>query len=376
MADSQLADLEPPDALAALEQHLTETDAESASNCVLPAEPTVPSCDKCQTPLSGKQGWCRRCGWYPLLRTHVELDPWDREDHPQQKPAAIIETLRRFFPIWACKLLVGVGVILAISILARLLLPRGGSVRFNWTIAQMIGGEAVLMAGHLTAYLFSIMENDRLHLLDIILKPVAVWTPVFHALPATFWRVALGTWGMSAVLFSFIVGGLADKDMMDWGGKPARVNLLKAITDQAQQLAGDNQDGLENAIQDFVGKADNVIVPDKTPPKPKLSVDCLIIGYEPKGDKDFSSLILAAEVDGKLTYVGTLDSGIPPEVRVELNRRMPTLIRADPFVPTRLAGKWLQPTLVCRVSAKERSKDKKLVQPAFEELLTDISIGK
>jgi hypothetical protein len=233
------------------------------------------------------------------------------------------------------------------------------------------------MAGHLTAFLFAIMENDRLGFLDIILKPVAVWAPVFHALPATFWRVALGTWGMSAVLCSFIVGGLADKDLMDWGGTPAKVNLMKAIVDQAQQLAGDNQEGLEDAIQDFAGKAGGVIDPDKAAPaKPKLAVDCLIIGYEPNGENDFRSLLLASEINGKLNYVGSVEGGIPPEVRSELNRRMQKLQRPDPFVQTRMTGKWLQPVLVCRIGAKEWSSNKKLMQPAFIQMLNDVATGK
>src|SRR5262245_14704554 len=33
----------------------------------------APACEKCHTPLTGKQGWCRRCGWYPRIGTFVEL---------------------------------------------------------------------------------------------------------------------------------------------------------------------------------------------------------------------------------------------------------------------------------------------------------------
>ena len=56
---------------------------------------------------------------------------------------------------------------------------------------------------------------------------------------------------------AFIVGGLADKDLMDWGGETAKVSLMKAITAQAQQLADNGDDeGLEKAIDDFASPAD------------------------------------------------------------------------------------------------------------------------
>ncbi len=340
------------------------------------ADPTELVCEKCSSPQSGKQGWCLRCGWHPRLRIHCELDPCDLEAASTQTPVSKVDRIRRFTPPWACKLVAGIGVILAVSIIARIYLPHTGSARFTWTVAQLVIGETVLMAGHLTAYLFTIMENDRLTFLDIILKPIAVWSPVLHSLPATFWRVALGAWGMSAVLSSFIVGGLADKDLMDWGGKPAHVNLMKAITEQAQQLAGDNQDGLENAIQDFAGNAAAKEPEKAPPPKPKIAIDCLIIGYEPDGENDFQSLILAAAVDGKLACVGTVNSGFTPEIRAQLIQRMRKLQRSEPFVPNRLSGKWLQPALACRVSAKQWSGNTKLVQPTFEELLDDINSGK
>src|SRR5262245_15410503 len=57
-----------------------ELDGQPESNSATVAAPTEPVCEKCQTPFKGSQEWCKRCGWYPRLRTHVELDPWERED--------------------------------------------------------------------------------------------------------------------------------------------------------------------------------------------------------------------------------------------------------------------------------------------------------
>jgi hypothetical protein len=280
-------------------------------------------------------------------------------------------------PRWAWKLAAGAAAIIAMSALARVLLPHPGPYRFRWTICQMVVGDMVMLAGYISSYLFAIMENDRLTLLDFVLKPFAIWSAVARELPKTFWRVALGSWGLTALAASFIVGGLADKDLMDWGGESARFNLVKAITAQAQQMADNgNDEGLEKAIDDFAGPANNVPPSDSVePPKPRVTVDCLIVGYEPDGERDFRSLILATEVDGKLTCVGVVSAGIPQEARDELNSRMRKLKRTEPFVANHYLGVWLKPKLVCRVNAMEWSSSKKLVEPVFQKLLAEVPLS-
>jgi hypothetical protein len=353
-------------------------DGQPNTNSATVEAPAEPVCEKCQTPFKGKQEWCKRCGWYPRLRTHVELDAWDREDLTPAQPQSLLEVWTHLIPFWAWKLLAGVAVIAGISTAARLLLPVHGGIRFTWTIAQMVLGEMTLMAAHIAAYIFSAMQNDRINLLDIILRPVAVWGPVFCDLPATFWRVAMGTWGMAALLCAFIVGGLADKDLMDWGGTPAKSNLMRAITDQAQQLAGDNQDGLENAVEDLAGKADlkNKSKDPDQAPKPKMSVDCLIVGYEPLGKDDFNSLILASDIGGKLAFVGTVSPELSKEERTNLFKRMKSIEQPTPFIQTRGTGTWLKPMLACRVGANSWSSSQKLVQPQFQQMLNDIPLSR
>src|SRR4051812_27485197 len=118
MSDAQLAEIELKDELNELQEEPTQTSDVAGAAAKPPNAPVVAVCEKCTTPLTGKQGWCRRCGWYPRLQTHVELDAWDREDLPQAPAISKVEMLRRLIPIWAYKLLAGVAVILAASILA------------------------------------------------------------------------------------------------------------------------------------------------------------------------------------------------------------------------------------------------------------------
>jgi hypothetical protein len=369
-SDSNIA-LEPSDGEAAGSDSATTSSEAPVS--------TAPACEKCRTPLTGKQGWCRRCGWYPRLRTFVELDPWDREDLPQPEGKTKLEVCKTLVPQWAWMLVGGFVAVLAASFVMRMILPQQGNMRFIWTVGQMILGFAIFCGAHLVCYIFSMMNNDRFQLLDIVLKPIAIWIIVARELPKTFWHIAGGLWGVAAIFGGLIVGGLADRDLLDWGGTPARYNLTKAIADRAQELAADakTDKNLQESIEDFAGKAAEPKVketPDRN--KPKLPVDCLIVGYRPLGDNDFTSLILAADLGGKLQIVGTVSEGISKEMRQQLNKRMREILQPNPFIACRLDGKWIQPVLVCKIKAKRWSEQSKLVDPVFQEMLVDVEVQK
>jgi hypothetical protein len=368
----ELPATEDPSSVATIAKSLEQIDPAVATKQGATAD--GPACEKCHTPLTGKQGWCRRCGWYPRIGTFVELDPWDREDLPQPEPKTKLEVCKTLIPKWGWMLIGGVVAILAASLVLRLILPPG-NVRFYWTIGQMGLGELVFWGAHLTCFLFATMRNDRIQLLDILLKPLVIWGTVIRELPNTFWHVAIGLWGTTAVLGGLIVGGLADRDLLDWGGTPARYNLTKAIADRAQELAANakNDKSLEESVEEFAGKA-----PEKGPEqpqqkgKPQLPVDCLIVGYKPLGDNDFSSLILAAELGSKLQIVGTVSDGFTPEMRAHLNKRMKALRQPNPFIPCKYEGKWIRPALVCKIKAKKWSDNNRLIEPVFEEMLVDV----
>ena len=44
----------------------------------------------------------------------------------------------------------------------------------------MVVGDLVMLSGYIGEYVFAIMENDRLTLLDFVLKPFAIWGAVTH----------------------------------------------------------------------------------------------------------------------------------------------------------------------------------------------------
>ncbi len=336
------------------------------------------ACDKCEKPRRGEQGWCRHCGWYPLLSTFVELDPWDRPtaiEEVKPKPPSKLAVWVKMIPIWAWQISGGVVVVLAVSLAARLILPAHSSYRFVWTITQMVAGTLVFFSAHVSCYLYAVLENDHLVPLDIVIRPLSIWITAARDLPITFWRVAIGIWALAAICSAPLVGGFAGRDLLDWGGTPARVDLVKAIAEEAKNRASDF-DNLQDAIEALAKEGDQGTPAEATSSdeSPPMLVDCLVIGYEPTSDDDFRSLLLAAEVKGKLRFVGTVNEGISTEVRAELVKRMKELQRPKPFVPCYLPATWLQPTLTCRVSAKEFSTGDKLVHPVFKQMLSEISV--
>ena len=99
------------------------------------------------------------------------------------------------------------------------------------------------------------------------------------------------------------------------------------------------------------------------------TVSCAIVGYEPDGADDFRSLILAAQQDGVLRYVGKVGSGINAPMRKKLNALMRAQPRAKPFVPCKTKGKWIEPGYYCFVHCLERAGNGTLRMPVFKELV-------
>lgn len=95
---------------------------------------------------------------------------------------------------------------------------------------------------------------------------------------------------------------------------------------------------------------------------------CAVIGYLPSGEKDFRSLVLAAEENGELRFVGKVGSGIGEKVRAVLNRLLRAGHRERPVIPCRERAVWVQPGIYCWVSCMERTKQGELRAPVFEGL--------
>jgi DNA ligase D-like protein (predicted ligase) len=95
------------------------------------------------------------------------------------------------------------------------------------------------------------------------------------------------------------------------------------------------------------------------------TIPCVVIGFVPEGKDDFGSLIIACEMDGKLTCVGRVGSGFDADTREKLNGMLWSSLREAPVVATKEKGKWVEPKIYCWVRCMERTNDGHLRAPVF-----------
>ena len=98
-------------------------------------------------------------------------------------------------------------------------------------------------------------------------------------------------------------------------------------------------------------------------------IHCLVLGYEPDGERDFKSLIVATDVDGELRCVGKVGSGIGDAER-EVLRRVLLATRIDaPLIDAGMKGCWVAPGLYCTVNFLEWTASGSLRAPVFVGLV-------
>jgi bifunctional non-homologous end joining protein LigD len=96
---------------------------------------------------------------------------------------------------------------------------------------------------------------------------------------------------------------------------------------------------------------------------------CAVIGFIPKGEGDFQSLVLASDDEkGQLSFIGTVGTGFTEAMR----RRINAFLRANPLpapvVPCELPACWVEPRLICAVEFSEITPKGLLRAPVFKEL--------
>ncbi|WP_145259996.1 hypothetical protein [Planctomycetes bacterium Pan216] len=105
---------------------------------------------------------------------------------------------------------------------------------------------------------------------------------------------------------------------------------------------------------------------------PPYAVDCVVLGYVPD-DQGSVGLVLAASVDGKLHYVGTVRKGLDEKLLDQIRSRFRELSRSRPYlgVPG-LQAKWLVPKITCRVRYEKITGSDTLEKPVIEKFTKDL----
>jgi DNA ligase D-like protein (predicted ligase) len=104
--------------------------------------------------------------------------------------------------------------------------------------------------------------------------------------------------------------------------------------------------------------------------KRKRYLQCAIVGYLAP-DGDLRSLIIAAQMDGRLRCVGKVGSGIGGSMRATLMALLAARRRETPWLDCGFAGLWVEPGLYCNVSYLESTRAGHLRAPVFLDLIRD-----
>jgi hypothetical protein len=336
-----------------------------------------PRCEKCSAPLrSDVVTVCRSCGWYASLGTFVEVDPkWETEqrDSDEAEPAPQPSHLRVWFelvPWWGWVIIGSVLFVIVESIIVRLVTSPGSSLRTTWSVTQLAIGAFALLGGHIFNFLVQVADDADVGLFDVVLKPVKLWLRTFRILPSRLWAVDTAATGLSAAVMSIVViGGLPYDRLWDWGfTPPPKAELMGAIMDRVKQVEGEEQ-SLEDAIDDFAGKAGVDDMTDQ-PQKPRKNADCVILGYTLDKEGRLSTLVLGTAHLGRLVYAGNVTPKMDDESeRAELLKMLSAVKSRQRLIAIETEANWVKPTYSCRVHYDDRKPDGKLIGIEWYEFL-------
>lgn len=337
---------------------------------------TETGCKQCgSTEPWGRSSWCPRCGYYPAIGACV--DAVAAETAKSAEAPDTRATWQRI-PRWAYVLAGGVIAVWVISMVGRFVTTDGGPWRCVWAIAEIVIGLTLFTVGHTAAYLYAAIKSEKLGPMAVVFNPIELWEWTFRILPKSVWRLWLAAWGATGVVCGLtIVGGISYSALFekDWGFKqPAKKSVVAAIVEQARNAKGGEKKSMEEAMDDFVGKAGAQITPPPKKAEKLESAECLIVGYTKLRTGELDLLLIASVVDDKLQFVGTMKTeNIPAETRQELLTRFKGLERERPFVKNPLIATWVEPKLMCAVEYKDLTDNKRFRDPTFKALLGDVS---
>lgn len=314
------------------------------------------------------------------MGTFVELDPWERADAETvvEEPEELshLQVWANLLPPWAWTLIGCNLLVVVFSVVVRLFTPTEGITRMVWSVSQLFIGFAVFSVCHVLAYFATIELDADYALLDIILKPLKILKTVVQRLPRSIGHLTTGTCGINAVLMSFLViGALPYHVLLDWGIKaPPKADLVKAIVTRAMEEDGD-ENGLEDAIGEFAG-ADEDPFAAAAAEEERATIDCLVVGYTMKPDKEeIASLVLAREYHGELVVVGRAAAVLADEDGVSYLKRFRKIARRTPFVHSTMSAYWIDPVYTCRATYRSETSTGKLRDIRFEEMLGSLRLN-
>jgi hypothetical protein len=334
------------------------------------------SCENCGAPgQDTSKSWCRQCGYYAVLGRCVEIDQeWETALDPnaQQKddrPAFVIAF--QAIPRWVWPVLGVMVLATGVTVLGRMLTPASSMIRVQWAFLHLACALLAFLGAQIWACYKAASQDSSFGLLDVVMRPFAIWKPAFADMPRSLRPLLIGVAGLTAATAVLTVGGFPYNYIFEeeiFKARPER-KLEQAIAIQQERM---KQKKYEDELKALAAAKE-----EKKKIERPVSQDCVIVGYIPSGSAEtgFTSLLVAAPVgeEKELHFVATVDEGLTPEMRADLLAKFQTLHRDDPLVPCNVPGAmWVEPTLTCRIGFVEWTKDWFLKDPAVQELLQKV----
>ncbi len=358
-----------------------------------PAE-SGPICEKCGLPNAATA--CRRCGWYPVLGIHVEIDDaYEAALLPLTLPAATgaaqaaaakpdwrkhLAVWRGLVPWWAW-LVIGTTLgCLGAGVAAQIATLGNPAVQTWCGVAGLVGGLVIAAAAHVVAFILCSFEDANFGVADIIVKPLKSWKQIASGLPENIALANSANFGVSlALTAALVVGGIPYERLLDWGftARPKQ-SLVGAIASAASEGKAEGADSLEGAVNDFAGEAGvdglNGAGAPSEEVKPREKLECLIIGYHAGKSGGVQALLLATDVAGKLAFVGQVQPELETTEAIDLLKKFDQNVSTRPLVKTSLTATWLRPRFTCRVTYSDWPKGQRPQELEWDEMLDEVQL--
>ncbi|MEQ8849621.1 hypothetical protein [Botrimarina sp.] len=353
-----------------------------------PSGAAGPACEKCG--FATKAAACPKCGWYPSLGIHVDIDEAfeavmnapaasdsPEGDDPSDRPdwRKHLAVWRDLIPGWAWMMIGTTLGIVAAAVVARVATLSAPSAQTTIGVSGLAGGLFTSLVLHVVAFVLGSSESADFGVADILIKPLKVWKRYLAGLPERLWLVnganAALTTAASAAL---IVGGVPYEKLLDWGFvQPPKKDLVNLVAQKAG--ADGSPDELADAVNEFgssVGVEDEKKADQAAKPRRKL--ETVVIGFRTDSDEQLSELLLAADRYGELAYVGAVRPELERRERTELLWKMQESTAPRPLVKTSQSATWLRPRFMCRVTYTEWPRGRRPQDLEWDTLLDEVKL--
>jgi hypothetical protein len=390
---------------------MSVSEIEPKESSETPAAEVAETCIRCHTSQEwGESSWCPACGYYPIVDgAEANGKSWadDLPDAPEEEVEDWGSTLQSL-PRWLWGMLGGIVGITMFSVTVRLLFHNDEDIRGIIALTQLVIGFVSMLTAHGLAAKFTMKNDRRVNLSDVLLSWFNVWSPNIQALPATYTRVWGLVWGGIAVMTAMtIIGGIdysapfrVDDPQKTKGPKASAV--IGAITRAARE-AGEEAAPLDDALNDFqeeesdeekgrgkggsgeMGKvrseldgvedqlealADETLLENGVTEEATIELECFIYGVVTDSKNIPVSFLFAAHVNGRTRHVAEIRvERLPPAKFRQIAQRLHSAVQKQPEIPTQRTAVWVQPIVVCRIKSPGFTSSGDLRKPEFDAIL-------